>query len=82
MIDLQAKINELDQKAARFLIAEERSIDIACAVSSIRESIKRIAEFGKDIAKTAIDRAMYMTEKDQLEAQGKPIVKIPTTEKK
>jgi len=82
VIDLQAKINELDQKAAMFLIAEERSIDIACAISSIRESIRRIAEFGKDIAKTAIDRAMYTTEKDQFEGKGKAVIRLPTAEKK
>ncbi len=54
----QQKIEKLDQDiAARAFTAKQKNAQLVCAICSIRDNIKRIADCAADIAKIAINRA-------------------------
>jgi len=62
ILEQQKKIEELDRKiATEEFMGRPRNALIICAVCSMRDSIKRIAECAADIAEIAINRAYKMS---------------------
>jgi phosphate uptake regulator len=62
ILEQQKKIEKLDRKiATEEFMSEQKNALIICAICSIRDSIKRIAECAADIAEIAINRAYKMT---------------------
>lgn len=57
IIDSQSKIETLDQDVATLAFSKEKSTEVICACCSIRDSIKRIAEYAADIAEITINRS-------------------------
>lgn len=57
VINTRSKINELATKVIKSSIGEK--CETACLIYRILEGFERVAEYGKDIAKVAIDRALY-----------------------
>jgi phosphate uptake regulator len=58
ILEQQKKIEELDREiATKEFMSKQKNPLIICAVCSIRDSIKRIAECAADIAEIAINRA-------------------------
>ena len=54
----QEKIEQLDQEiAARAFTGKQKTAELVCAICSIRDNIKRIADSAADIANIAINRA-------------------------
>ena len=54
----QQKIEKLDQEiAGRAFTGKQKNAQLVCAICSIRDNIKRIADCAADIAKIAINRA-------------------------
>jgi phosphate uptake regulator len=63
IIDLQAKIEELEQSITPLPYSgESESKDVLCHICVIRDSIKRISEFAADIAELTIDRTFKAVE--------------------
>lgn len=62
ILEQQKKIVELDQEiATEAFMSKQMNPLLICAVCSIRDDIKRIAECAADIAKIAVNRAYKMT---------------------
>jgi len=57
IIESQAKIEKLDQDIAALAFSKEKSTEVICACCSLRDSIRRIAEFAADIAEITINRS-------------------------
>jgi phosphate uptake regulator len=58
----QQRIEKLDQDiASRAFTGKEKNAQLVCAICSIRDNIKRIADCAADIAKIAINRAFKVT---------------------
>lgn len=57
IIDLQSKIEELNRKIIEKTMEEKRA-SIVCAACSIRDSVKRIAEYGAEVAEVTINRVI------------------------
>jgi len=58
IIEHQNKVEKEDQEiASRAFLDEKKNPLIICAICSIRDSIRRIAEYGADIAEITINRA-------------------------
>lgn len=54
----QEQIERLDQEiAARAFTGKQKNAQLVCAICSIRDNIKRMADCAADIAKIAINRA-------------------------
>ena len=63
IIDLQAKIEELEQSITPLPYSgESEAKDVLCHICVIRDSIKRISEFAADIAELTIDRTFKAVE--------------------
>jgi phosphate uptake regulator len=62
ILEQQKNIEKLDRKiATEEFMSKQKNALIICAICSIRDSIKRIAECAADIAEIAINRAYKMT---------------------
>ncbi|MFQ6074406.1 MAG: PhoU domain-containing protein, partial [Candidatus Bathyarchaeia archaeon] len=62
ILEQQKKIEKLDRRiATEEFMSKQKNALIICAICSIRDSIKRIAECAADIAEIAINRAYKMT---------------------
>jgi phosphate uptake regulator len=62
IIESQKAIDELDRKiATSVFLREKKNPVIICATCSIRDSIRRIAEYAADIAEITIDRSYKPT---------------------
>jgi len=57
IIESQTQIEKLDQEIASLAFLKEKNAQIVCASCSIRDSIKRIAEYAADIAEITINRS-------------------------
>jgi phosphate uptake regulator len=58
----QQRIEKLDQEiASKAFTGKQKSAELVCAICSIRDNIKRIADCGANIAEIAIDRAFKAT---------------------
>jgi phosphate uptake regulator len=57
MIENQIKIEKLDREIASLAFLKEKDTEVICACCSIRDSIKRIAEYAADIAEITINRS-------------------------
>lgn len=57
IIESQAKIERLDEDIASLAFLKEKSTVVICASCSIRDSIRRIAEYASDIAEITINRS-------------------------
>lgn len=58
IIEEQKKVEELDLDIASKSFLTEKSALIICATCSIRDSVKRIAEYAADIAEITINRSV------------------------
>lgn len=56
------RIKVLDQEIANTSFLEERRPELVCAVCSIREDIKKIADYAANIAEITVNRAFKITE--------------------
>jgi phosphate uptake regulator len=75
IIDAQGKVGEIGLKLALLLI-NEKEHKAACIAYRIKESFERIAEYSKDIAKVAIDRAIHVTvPTEEGSSEGQVLVK-------
>jgi len=62
ILEQQKEIEKQDQDiATKTFMSEQKNALIICAICSIRDSVKRIAECAADIAEIAINRAYRMT---------------------
>jgi len=62
IIEQQKTIEKMDQEiASKTFMSQQKSTLIVCAVCSIRDCIKRIAEFAADIAEISVNRAYKRT---------------------
>jgi uncharacterized protein with PhoU and TrkA domain len=57
VIENQAKIEKLDREIASLAFLKEKDTEVICACCSIRDSIRRIAEYAVDIAEITIDQS-------------------------
>jgi phosphate uptake regulator len=57
IIGFQTEIEKLDQEIAALAFMQEKDAQIICASCSIRDSIKRLAEYAADIAEIIINRS-------------------------
>lgn len=57
VIETQIKIEKLDQEIAALAFLKEKDTEVICACCSIRDSIKRIADYAADIAEITINRS-------------------------
>ena len=51
------KIEKLDKDIAALAFSKEKSTEVICASCSMRDSIRRIAEYAADIAEITINRS-------------------------
>ena len=62
ILKTQQRVEKLDQDiASRAFMGEQKNAQLVCAICSIRDNIKRIADCAADIAKVAINRAFKMS---------------------
>jgi phosphate uptake regulator len=62
LLERQQKIEKLDQEiASKAFMGKQKSAMLVCAICSIRDDIKKIADCAADIAETAINRAYKAT---------------------
>lgn len=57
VIESQARMERLDQEIASLAFLQEKSTTVICACCSIRDSIRRIADYAADIAEITINRS-------------------------
>jgi phosphate uptake regulator len=57
IIENEAKIEKLDQEIATLAFLKEKSTEAICACCSMRDSIRRMAEYAADIAEITINRS-------------------------
>jgi phosphate uptake regulator len=57
IIEFQTEIEKLDQEIAALAFMREKNAQVICASCSIRDSIKRLAEYAADIAEITINRS-------------------------
>lgn len=57
IIESQDRIEKLDQEIASLAFLKEKSTEVICACCSIRDSIRRIAEYAADIAEITINQS-------------------------
>jgi phosphate uptake regulator len=58
ILERQKEIAEFDREiASKAFMSKHKNAELICAICSIRDDIKKIAEFAADIAETAINRA-------------------------
>lgn len=58
----QKRIEKLDQEiASRAFTGKQKSAELVCAICSIRDNIKRIADIAANIAELAVNRAFKVT---------------------
>ncbi|MDW8023907.1 MAG: phosphate uptake regulator PhoU [Nitrososphaerota archaeon] len=58
VIENKIKIERLDVEIASLTFTEEKDTEVICACCSIRDSIKRIADYAADIAEITINRSI------------------------
>jgi phosphate uptake regulator len=56
------RIDKLDQEIATKSFTDKKNPELVCAICSIREDIKRIAEYAANIAEITVNRAFKVTE--------------------
>jgi phosphate uptake regulator len=56
------RIDKLDQEIATKMTEGQKSAELVCSICSIRENIKRIADYAANIAEITVNRAFKITE--------------------
>jgi Na+/phosphate symporter len=57
----EQKIEKLDQEIATKSFVGKKNPELVCAICSIREDIKRIADYAANIAEIAVNRAFKVS---------------------